>query len=151
VLYTEGRGVAQNVAEAYFWFTLAAARFPPTARENHDITVHNRDVVAARIMAAQRADVEARVSAWQPQPETPPPALPASVPVGQPVPSPPAARRELIRQVQECLHTLGFKPGAMDGTLGPQTKKALRWFQQTKGLLATGALDEKTLEALELR
>jgi peptidoglycan hydrolase-like protein with peptidoglycan-binding domain len=39
----------------------------------------------------------------------------------------------------------------MDGTLGPQTQKALRWFQQTKGLLATGALDEKTLEALELR
>ena len=151
VMYTEGRGVSQSGAEAYFWFTLAAARFPPTERESHDIAVHNRDFVAARITAAQRAEVQARVSGWQPQPETPTTSLPASLPVVEPVTSPPASRRDLIRQVQERLHTLGFKSGAIDGTLGPQTRNALRLFQNTKGLRATGELDEKTLEALGVR
>jgi peptidoglycan hydrolase-like protein with peptidoglycan-binding domain len=42
-------------------------------------------------------------------------------------------------------------PGTIDGTLGPQTQQALRWFQNAKGLVATGDLDEKTLNALEVR
>jgi TPR repeat protein len=151
VMYAEGRGVSQNVAEAYFWLTLAAARFPPTARENHDIAVHNRDFVAARITSAQRAEVQARVSGWQPTPETPTTSLPTSLPIVKPVTSPPLSHRDRIRQVQERLHTLGFKPGAIDGTIGPHTQKALRLFQKTKGLLATGELDEKTLDALEVQ
>jgi hypothetical protein len=68
--------------------------------------------------------------------------------------SPPASsspRRDLVRQVQERLQAVGFKPGAVDGTLGPQTREALRWFQNTKGLISTGEIDEKTLDALGVR
>jgi peptidoglycan hydrolase-like protein with peptidoglycan-binding domain len=35
--------------------------------------------------------------------------------------------------------------------MGPQTQQALRWFQNAQGLLPTGDLDEKTLNALEVR
>jgi hypothetical protein len=66
-------------------------------------------------------------------------------------PSSPSSRRSLIRQVQERLQAVGFTPGTIDGTLGSQTQQALRWFQNTKGLLATGDLDEHTLDALGVR
>jgi peptidoglycan hydrolase-like protein with peptidoglycan-binding domain len=56
-----------------------------------------------------------------------------------------------VRQVQERLQASGFNPGAIDGSMGPQTRQALLWFQNTKGILATGDLDEKTLNALEVR
>lgn len=65
-----------------------------------------------------------------------------------PVASP---RQTLIRQVQERLQAAGFNPGTIDGTMGPQTRDALRWFQNTKGLLATGELDDKTLDTLGVR
>jgi peptidoglycan hydrolase-like protein with peptidoglycan-binding domain len=60
-------------------------------------------------------------------------------------------RRDRVRQVQERLHAAGFKPGAIDGAMGAQTREALRQFQTTKGLRATGGLDEQTLEALGVR
>jgi peptidoglycan hydrolase-like protein with peptidoglycan-binding domain len=46
---------------------------------------------------------------------------------------------------------VGYNPGTLDGTLGPQTRDALRWFQNTKGLRSTGDLDEPTLNALGIR
>ena len=56
-----------------------------------------------------------------------------------------------IRQAQQRLRTAGLSPGPADGTLGPQTQKALRHYQQTKGIQVTGALDTKTLQALGIR
>jgi Putative peptidoglycan binding domain len=57
-------------------------------------------------------------------------------------------RRDLIRPVQERLQTVGFNPGTIDGTMGPQTRDALRGFQNTKGIRPTGEPDEATLDAL---
>lgn len=45
----------------------------------------------------------------------------------------------------------GFDPGPPDGTLGPKTREALRRYQHTKGLPATGELDAPTLDALGVR
>jgi len=56
-----------------------------------------------------------------------------------------------VRQVQERLQAAGFNPGVIDGTMGPQTQQALRWFQNAKGLLSTGNLDGPTLDALGIR
>lgn len=72
-------------------------------------------------------------------------------PAGSAAPSSMSVRRDLVRQVQERLQAVGFKPGGIDGALGPQTREALQWFQNTKGLLPTGEIDEKTLDALEVR
>lgn len=66
-------------------------------------------------------------------------------------PSPSSPRLDFVRQVQARLHTAGFKPGTLDGVMGPQTREALRWFQNTNGLIPTGELDEKTLDVLGVR
>jgi hypothetical protein len=79
-----------------------------------------------------------------------PPTTPAvSPPI--PLPGSPSLHRDLVRQVQARLQATGFPPGAIDGMMGPQTRDALRWFQNTKGLVPTGELDEKTLDALSIR
>ena len=74
-----------------------------------------------------------------------------SRPAGSAAPSSASPRRDLVRQAQERLQASGFNPGTIDGSMGPQTRQALLWFQNTKGILATGDLDEKTLNALEVR
>jgi Putative peptidoglycan binding domain len=85
-------------------------------------------------------------NAWN---ATAPPALVpivASAPANQATP-----RRELIRNVQERLQAASFSVGVIDGALGPQTREALRWFQNTNGLRPTGEPDEATLDALGVR
>jgi peptidoglycan hydrolase-like protein with peptidoglycan-binding domain len=53
-----------------------------------------------------------------------------------------------IGQAQERLKAAGFNPGPVDGVLGPQTREALRRYQASQGLPATGALDEATRQVL---
>lgn len=62
-----------------------------------------------------------------------------------------AAARAHLRQVQERLQAAGFSPGPMDGHLGPQTRAALRRYQQRKRLPVTGTLDPQTLKALRIK
>ena len=79
-------------------------------------------------------------------------APPSVVPVAASVPANQATpRRELLRNVQERLQAASFSVGAIDGVLGPQTREALRWFQNTNGLRPTGEPDEATLDALGVR
>jgi His-Xaa-Ser repeat protein HxsA len=72
-------------------------------------------------------------------------------PTGITAPSSASPRRDLVRQVQERLQTVGYNPGTIDGTMGPQTEQALRWFQNAQGLRSTGDLDAPTLNALGIR
>jgi hypothetical protein len=62
-----------------------------------------------------------------------------------------AAARARLRQVQERLQAAGVAPGPLDGRLGPQTRAALRRYQQRQGLQVTGTLDPQTLQALGIR
>lgn len=55
---------------------------------------------------------------------------------------------ELIKQAQEKLSAAGHDVGKADGIMGPKTQKGLKEFQQSKGLEASGQLDQKTLAAL---
>lgn len=72
-------------------------------------------------------------------------------PAGTAASSSASPSRDLIRQVQERLQTVGYNPGTIDGTMGPQTKNALLWFQNAQGLRTTGDLDAPTLNALGIR
>jgi peptidoglycan hydrolase-like protein with peptidoglycan-binding domain len=56
--------------------------------------------------------------------------------------------RDMVRQVQQQLSSQGFDAGPADGIMGEQTKSALRQFQQSKGMQATGELDGQTASAL---
>jgi peptidoglycan hydrolase-like protein with peptidoglycan-binding domain len=50
--------------------------------------------------------------------------------------------KDEIRQIQEALNQKGFKAGPADGVLGPETKNALKEFQQKQGFNATGELGQ---------
>ena len=67
--------------------------------------------------------------------------LAAPAPVGR-------SDRELVRRAQRQLRALGFNPGGVDGTFGPETAAAVRAYQQAYRLPETGRLDEITLRSL---
>src|SRR5262245_32060416 len=58
---------------------------------------------------------------------------------------------EKVRQVQTVLKSRGFDPGRIDGVMGPQTMTALRNFQSSRGLVASGLINESTLSALQIK
>lgn len=57
---------------------------------------------------------------------------------------------ELVRAVQEQLSEAGFDPGEVTGSHTEQTRQAVADVQFQHGLHATGAVDESTLEALDI-
>ncbi len=148
-LYGLGHEVPRDLPQAHLWLNLAATGLPTGPQRT--TAVRARDAVAARLTPTQLTRAQALVREWQPKPETPGERPPVPAPVQ--LPAPPAVpvsspRPALIRQVQERLQAAGFTPGAMDGALGPQTRNALRLFQNAKGLPPTGEFDEKTLNTL---
>jgi membrane-bound lytic murein transglycosylase B len=56
--------------------------------------------------------------------------------------------KDEIQQVEQALDQKGFKSGQPDAVLGPETKNAIKEFQQKQGWNATGELDNQTLSAL---
>ena len=52
--------------------------------------------------------------------------------------------------VQRALAQLGYYHGPVDGVVGPQTEKAIRWFQSVDRLPVTGEIDSATLRALRI-
>lgn len=58
--------------------------------------------------------------------------------------------REDIRQVQTLLNAAGFNSGPPDGVWGDGSKRAMRAFQEARGLPVTGAISREVLSALGL-
>lgn len=57
---------------------------------------------------------------------------------------------KVIADVQTELQDMGYYQGEVDGLLGPLTRQALRDYQADHGLMVTEAIDEPTLDALQL-
>jgi peptidoglycan hydrolase-like protein with peptidoglycan-binding domain/DNA-binding CsgD family transcriptional regulator len=55
---------------------------------------------------------------------------------------------ELVRDVQRRLRALGFRPGPVDGRFGPRTERAVRAFQESRGLDPDGLVRGETLRQL---
>ena len=53
-----------------------------------------------------------------------------------------------VMGLQRALKKAGFISGKLDGRMGPQTREALRAFQQANGLKADGLIGLKTIKAL---
>jgi peptidoglycan hydrolase-like protein with peptidoglycan-binding domain len=53
-----------------------------------------------------------------------------------------------VKKVQEALKDKGHDPGPIDGVMGPKTQEALRAFQQSNNLKATGRIDAETAQKL---
>lgn len=60
----------------------------------------------------------------------------------------PDAEQRPLMQAQVVLERLGFGPGVIDGQQGPSFANAIKGFQESRDLPATGELDEATREAL---
>ncbi len=54
----------------------------------------------------------------------------------------------LIRAVQEKLNAMGFDAGTADGIIGPNTRRAIRNFQQDTGMEVDGQISSALLEKL---
>jgi Putative peptidoglycan binding domain len=55
-----------------------------------------------------------------------------------------------IIAVQQKLTQLGYYHGQVDGLIGPQTERAIRWFQSVDKLPVTGQINDPTLKALRI-
>ena len=62
-----------------------------------------------------------------------------------------AGGSDRVRDVQRRLRQLGYRPGPVDGILGPRTRAATRWFQYKHGLETTGRVSRVTLAVLQAR
>lgn len=56
-----------------------------------------------------------------------------------------------VSDVQSALAREGYYDGAIDGSLGPATRKALRRYQRDHGLPVTGNINRAMIEALRVR
>jgi peptidoglycan hydrolase-like protein with peptidoglycan-binding domain len=65
-------------------------------------------------------------------------------------PAPPRLNAGLVAEVQHQLMSRGYYRGWIDGRYGPRTAFAVRAFQFQSGLLPTGHLDMRTIDALGL-
>lgn len=54
----------------------------------------------------------------------------------------------LVRDVQQILSFLGFRPGVIDGLLGSQTRSAIYSYQIANNLPQTGEIDPATLSSI---
>ncbi len=59
-----------------------------------------------------------------------------------------------VKAIQEALNKVatkaGFKAIQVDGVFGPNTEKAVKKFQEHKGLLSDGKVGKRTVTALEI-
>ena len=57
---------------------------------------------------------------------------------------------DVQRVVQERLAELGYYHGPVDGAIGPETERAIGWFQSVAKIPVSGRLDGATLRALQI-
>lgn len=57
--------------------------------------------------------------------------------------------KAMVKEVQMLLRVLRFSPGVADGIIGPQTEGAVRAFQRSKGMHATGQINSFVLQKLQ--
>ena len=65
-------------------------------------------------------------------------------------PSEVAPSVQTIVAVQKELAKLGYYYGQIDGIVGPETRKAISWFQSVDKLSVSGRIDDPTLKALQI-
>ncbi|HEX2887922.1 hypothetical protein [Vineibacter terrae] len=70
IFYAEGRGVARDDVQAYKWLELAIAQLAESDPSSHDEFTPQRDVLAARMTAAQLQQARKPIASLKPRPET---------------------------------------------------------------------------------
>lgn len=110
--------------------------------ETTEATVPSEEVVVTQAPVTEPAPAQT-VSQ-----ETIPPtaSVPQAVESGKAAPT---DKLEHNKEIQTALKAANFYTGAIDGKMGPRTKKAIIEFQKAKGLKADGRVGSKTWAELE--
>lgn len=125
----ESDGIEKDRVEALVWFGIASANGAEHGASNRrflGVKMSPSEIEEARARARER--VAELPSAWRD-----------------------FADEDTPTRVQRALTELAYAPGPIDGDIGQGTVKAIRAFQEDRGLSQTGEIDEELLSALGLQ
>ena len=134
-LYLQGLGAPQDYVLAHMWFNLAASRGEMAA-------LKEREGVAAKMTPQQLAAAQERAREWRPGGRE---ADQPKATAGRRAVAPP---RRAIREAQESLRALGYKPGPADGKWGDRSAKAYGAFLRDAALPPGDTLTPEGLRAV---
>ena len=142
ILFGQGMGVPQDLAESYKWFALAAKTGDTDAAAK-------RDEVAKAMDPLELDETRKVVADWKPA-QLDDKVNRVAVPKewrgkGATVASGGSA---MLLDIQTRLNERGYSVGAPDGVSGPKTRAAIREFQRASGMAVTGKPDKSLLRAL---
>jgi len=60
----------------------------------------------------------------------------------------PNSNRDIVREAQQILNSLGYDAGPTDGIMGPRTEAAIRAFQEDIGVKQDGEIDSSLMSTL---
>jgi localization factor PodJL len=150
VLIERGLGTKQDSAEALFWYMTAAAQSDTDAQTRVD-------VLSKSLSASTVEAVKARFKAWAPE-QAPEAANTVAVNDGQWNPSTEPQKAaaatlstNLNDQAKVLLDKLGYRVGAIDGTLDTKTANAIKLFQIQQGMKVTGQATPDLISAMQAK
>ncbi len=146
ILHAQGRGVSQNLEQAYHWFAIAA-------RYGDKDAAIKRDELATALSAQQLANGKAKADGWKPQvmdqrANSLP--VPASW-INKSSRATSLDMKKAVRNIQAILNNNGFQTGIPDGALGGRTVSAIKAFQASVGIAPTGNIDNALVRELLAR
>lgn len=139
-MYAVGRGVIQDYIEAHKWFNLAASR------GNSD-ALKARTSVERKMTPEQISKAQQKARDWTPQ-RYQAPLLTAKELQSVNNSEPELKDKHSISITQYQLTQLGYKPGAVDGAMGNNTRKAIRQYQADQQLSVDGRITRTLLGSL---
>ncbi len=146
ILYARGDGVPRDLEKSYKWFAIAA-------NDGDKDAAVKRDEVFNALRPEQAEAARAAVANWTAQPINPD-ANEVEVPASWQGASTETASVDMgkaIRNIQAILNNNGFDAGPPDGVMGKRTVTAIKQFQTSIGLEATGEIDDRLVQELLAR
>ena len=132
-MYVNGEGVPEDYVQAYAWFTLSAAQGNEKARI--DKTKIAEEMTSSQIAQAQQLSKTFAKNVKRNR----------SIPQQS---RPSGLSRAVVKEAQQLLATLGYRPGSADGLIGRKTRAAICVFQSDLEMTATGVITNELLSLL---
>ena len=136
LLFQEGFGVEQSLADAYAWLSIAA--------RNGDRDAAGRaQALVGQLTPEQRQAAEQVAASFRPRPVDPAAQGQYSTQSWRQSP------QDMTRRAQQLLAELGYNPGPADGIMGNQTRQAIVRYQQSVGIAPGSPLNTALIAQLE--
>ena len=143
ILYARGDGVARDLEQSYKWFAIAA-------NDGDKDAAVKRDEVFNALRPEQVESARAAVANWTAK-EINPDANAVEVPAswdGETNETASVDMKKAIRNIQAILNNNGLDAGEPDGVMGARTTAAIKAFQTSIGMEATGEINDRLVKEL---